>query len=451
MKRNDKFVLEKIDNSIYLLPVGQMIAEYNKGIKINETCEFIWQQLEQEISFDDLVGKCAEYFDAEEEDIVNLRKDIETLIRSLKDRGMLEGSQSIFKCSCSLCRNGDPVLSPKYTGFKEDTDDISETVTKCQPEKVGSYVIGGLPVLFYGDDRYFYESFEEFKDKNDYTDDGFNSSSVMKIQVTNIEELFENAENEGEFFDLEGEDADTETSDIDQELRKEKNATVLIHHNELTVLEYPEEYVLFFHSLSGIEELHLLKDGSCARFYCEQPSDEVRLNLFYAIRIAFLIFALNKNRVMLHSCSILFNEKVWAFSAPSGTGKSTHCGIWKKLFDTPVVNGDLNLIGLENGIPYVYGTPWCGTSGIFENRKRTLGGIILLKQSSNNRIEALSEENKILYVQQRLTTSVWDKKMLEQTLGIVSEIVKKIYVKRLYCNMEDEAGYLIHDDIVLSL
>ena len=31
MKRNDKFVLEKIDNSIYLLPVGQM-GVYSKAL-----------------------------------------------------------------------------------------------------------------------------------------------------------------------------------------------------------------------------------------------------------------------------------------------------------------------------------------------------------------------------------------------------------------------------------
>ena len=42
MKRNDQFVLEKIEDSIYLLPIGQMIADLNKGIRVNETCQFIY-------------------------------------------------------------------------------------------------------------------------------------------------------------------------------------------------------------------------------------------------------------------------------------------------------------------------------------------------------------------------------------------------------------------------
>ena len=57
----------------------------------------------------------------------------------------------------------------------------------------------------------------------------------------------------------------------------------------------------------------------------------------------------------------------------------------------------------------------------------------------------------MLFVQQRLITSIWDKDSMEKTLGLVSEIIKNIYVKRLYCNREDEAGYLIHDDIMKSL
>lgn len=45
---------------------------------------------------------------------------------------------------------------------------------------------------------------------------------------------------------------------------------------------------------------------------------------------------------------------------------------------TPLLNGDLNLIGEENGQFFVYGIPWCGTSGICTTEKQRLGGIVLL-------------------------------------------------------------------------
>lgn len=57
--------------------------------------------------------------------------------------------------------------------------------------------------------------------------------------------------------------------------------------------------------------------------------------------------------------------------------------IWhfgKKLFDTPFLNGDLNLIGKEGDQFVVYGIPWCGTSEIFTVEKKELGGIVLLEK-----------------------------------------------------------------------
>ena len=457
MKRNDQFVIEKIENSIYLLPVGQLIADLNKGIKINETCEFVWNQLAEAISFEELIEKCIVRFAPQEEEKELLKQDIGNLIQSLKARGMIKGSGNIFRCGCSLCRNGSQVLSPMYTEAGTTVHGVNDgTVGNGAGETAGRYMIGGLPVELYGDDAYFYESFEKFKIENEMTEKAL--SQVMHILVTNVDKMRVDSDKAAEYYDSESQNETTIdlyqnafTGDYDKAADDYNERTVLIHHNELTVLEYPKEYVLFFHELKGIEELHLSKEGRYAHFYCEEPSDGVRFNLFHAIRMAFLVFALQHGKVMLHSCSVLFKDMVWAFSGPSGTGKSTHCEIWKKLFDTPVVNGDLNLIGIEDGVAYVYGTPWCGSSKIFENAKRRLGGIVLLKQAVDNKLEELSLEKKILYVQQRLITSVWDRTMLEKTLTIVSEIVKDIYVKRFYCNKDDEAGQLIHEDILLSL
>lgn len=59
-------------------------------------------------------------------------------------------------------------------------------------------------------------------------------------------------------------------------------------------------------------------------------------------------------------------------------GKSTHTALWHELFGTPYLNGDLNLLGFEDGHITVYGIPWCGTSEIFTTEQYELGGIVLL-------------------------------------------------------------------------
>ena len=456
MRRNDLFVKYEIENSVYLLPVGQMIADLNRGIKVNETSLFIWEQLKSDISLEELLERCYEYFEAENgEEKDRLKEDIPMLVQSFRDRGMLEGSKNIFKCDCERCRTGVPPLRPKYLDLspKDDGDAI------ILPENVdelhyGVFMIGGLPVSMYGDKGYFYESFEKFRIENTLNDyqDG------MKIHVFNINDIFNDKQKLGyydsEYYDIEEisdfskkTDDNIVNTDSDPTTDRKLKGETIIHNNELTVWEYPSYYVLIFNELDGIGELYLSKDGKTAIVFCDCPSEELKENLFYALRIPFLIYALANGRVMLHSCSILYNDKAWAFSAPSGPGKSTHCTIWNRLYETPVINGDLNLIGLKNGEPYVYGTPWCGTSGVFDTEKHRLGGIILLKQGLKNRIDYLSTEQKILLAQQRLVTSVWDKEMLKKTFNIVKQIVKNIYVRRYYCTMEDEAAQILRDDI----
>ena len=48
------------------------------------------------------------------------------------------------------------------------------------------------------------------------------------------------------------------------------------------------------------------------------------------------------------------------FFGPSGTGKSTHTNLWKKLLNVSFLNGDLNVITQdESGTPIVEAWPRC--------------------------------------------------------------------------------------------
>lgn len=440
MLRNEQFVKKTIGNSIYLLPIGQMIADMVPGIRINSTCAFVWEQLKTDITFNELLECCIKEYAATDEDIPLLEKDIAGLITQLKNRGMLKGSKNIFKCSCSLCSTGAPIPEPLYGGICRDMKTAGAEAAPFH----GNFYIGGLQVDMYGKPGYFAEAFESFRvSENSVPSPKKNPvmKSPMHIEVIDTDTIAPDTK------DAENCYYDAVTPGLPDSSDYETHRKIIIHHPDLTVLEYTEKYVLFFTVLDGIEELHLKKDGSLAYFYCKSPSETVLDCLFNAIRMAFLIYALHHDRVMLHSCSILFNDKVWAFSAPSGTGKSTHAGLWEKLYGVSQVNGDLNLIGMECGQAYTYGTPWCGSSGVYDTGRRRLGGIILLKRGSENRIATLTKEEKILHVEQRLITSVWDEDGLDRLLKVVTELVSGIYVRRLYCTMDDEAAIVIHDDI----
>lgn len=223
-----------------------------------------------------------------------------------------------------------------------------------------------------------------------------------------------------------------------------ENGTLLLRNKELFIMKSEDKYILFFPASQYISEVRISTTGRNVSIFCTPIFTEDAVNeISYAIRIAFLFFAQQYNMLAIHSASILYRDRVWLFSAPSGTGKSTHASYWKDLFDTPIVNGDLNLIGMQDGLPAVHGIPWCGTSQIFDTHSYPLGGIIFLNQGSKNRSGALSPERKQLLMLHRSISPSWDSAMQQKNLDFIRTVSDQIFICHLFCTKtEDAATYL---------
>ena len=221
-----------------------------------------------------------------------------------------------------------------------------------------------------------------------------------------------------------------------------QNGTVLLRNKELVVMQCAEGYLLLFPSLSGIADVYLTDAGDYARIYCRKTaSSEIKESLFHVIRHLFLYRAQLDGKYVLHSASILYQEKAWLFSGHSGMGKSTHTALWHELFQTPYLNGDLNLITFQQGQPVVHGIPWCGTSGICTAKSYPLGGIILLNRGQTDYLDALSPEEKALKVMQRLISPAWIPAQLQQNLDFSQQLTGRIPVYQLFCTKEPSAAY----------
>ena len=70
---------------------------------------------------------------------------------------------------------------------------------------------------------------------------------------------------------------------------------------------------------------------------------------------------LNYNVILVHGATIAIDNEAYIFTAPSGTGKTTHLLRWlTQCPDAYVVNGDKTFISLENSEPIACGSPWAG-------------------------------------------------------------------------------------------
>lgn len=224
--------------------------------------------------------------------------------------------------------------------------------------------------------------------------------------------------------------------------------TLLVCTNELCVIELKTEYIIRLPLASQITECRILKDGTIAKLYVTPPYREPFLSdLFHAIRFAFLFRAQQLGRIAIHSASVSYRGQAWLFAGSSGTGKSTHADLWKQHFHTPVINGDLNLISFSEGVPMVYGIPWCGTSGIYHTGAMPLGGVIHLAQSSSNICRTLSKEEQIRRLLYRIISPSWTRRQMERNLKIAETVAGRIMNVQLLCTKTPEAAQCMKRNI----
>lgn len=154
---------------------------------------------------------------------------------------------------------------------------------------------------------------------------------------------------------------------------------------------------------------------------------------------------LDYNRILLHSSAVALNGNAYVFSAPSGTGKSTHVSLWTKNFkDAVVINDDKPAIGMENDKFYVFGTPFSGKTDINENVKVPLKAICILDRSKTNTIEKVSPASAVLPI---LNQTLRPEDKMDKLMAFLTKLLKTVPVYRLYCNMDDEAAFVSYNEM----
>lgn len=225
------------------------------------------------------------------------------------------------------------------------------------------------------------------------------------------------------------------------------NGEVLVRTDEMTICSNEDSYLFLYPPGYGISEMHVTK-GKHAALFCPKPYDSgLPEKIFHALRFAFLICAQRKGIFALHSASILYRNKAWLFSGPSGSGKSTHTALWNRCYQTPYLNGDLNLLGFEAGKPIVYGSPWCGTSGCYTTSAVPLGGITFLKQAPTDALLPINVQEISLRTIQRLVSPSWTSNMLLTNLSFVEKLSTSVPFFHLQCTKEDSAAAVIKQAI----
>ncbi len=194
-------------------------------------------------------------------------------------------------------------------------------------------------------------------------------------------------------------------------------------------------------------ELELSLDEDLYRYYEQlHPGTDRGVIEYVATGSRFYAALLNHSGLLLHSSAVFMDGKAYLFSAPSGTGKSTHTALWVDQFapKAKILNDDKPAIRILDDGVYVYGTPWSGKHDLSINEKVPLQGIAFLSRGKTNRIVKSAPTDSIRLILEQ-TIRPKDRFKASTMLDLIGSLVERIPIYRLSCNMDPEAAHVAYE------
>ena len=142
----------------------------------------------------------------------------------------------------------------------------------------------------------------------------------------------------------------------------------------------------------------------------------------------------------------MLDDEAYVFTAVSGTGKSTHTALWRKLFKDKVVmiNDDKPIIRKKDGVFYVYGTPWMGKSNIGNNVKAPVKAVYILQRGEKNSVVRVKPGEVFKNILEA-TVVPTDRRNMEKLLELLNEFFSSAPLFLLTCNMDIEAAQVAYN------
>ncbi len=149
------------------------------------------------------------------------------------------------------------------------------------------------------------------------------------------------------------------------------------------------------------------------------------------------------NAFVFHAAILCIDGKAFAFTAASGTGKTTHMQLLLSRFGERacVLNGDKPVLRLSGDGVLACGTPWKGKEGLGSRLIAPLCGICFVERALENQIVSLSGSDaaarflKQIYLPQEVQT-------LRKTLALADRVLSTVPLYCLYCNTDPSAAQL---------
>lgn len=172
------------------------------------------------------------------------------------------------------------------------------------------------------------------------------------------------------------------------------------------------------------------------RCWCriDAPNTMIRFALNNVVMLVYAFRCARYKTLLIHASVIRHNGQAYAFTAKSGTGKSTQVANWMRSIEgCDIINDDNPIVRIVNGKIMLYGSPWSGKTPCFRAVTAPMSALLLIKRDEKNFV---AEQTPLVAFSTLLTACSamkWDETLFQQICETVTKIVEKIKIAELHC------------------
>jgi hypothetical protein len=181
------------------------------------------------------------------------------------------------------------------------------------------------------------------------------------------------------------------------------------------------------------------KDFSLARTYVLPYKSNYAWDakdIIYDLMLVMLInyFAYNQNGLILHAAAVKEDGHAIVFAGRSESGKTTTARLWHRHSKAAVLNDDRVIVRKTAKGFFAYSGPWSGEYGhavTAVSDQAPLRGLFVIGHAKKNYYRALAPAEALRALYPTLFTGFWNRKLMDNTLGLCEELMGRSAVFRL--------------------
>lgn len=161
---------------------------------------------------------------------------------------------------------------------------------------------------------------------------------------------------------------------------------------------------------------------------------------------------LKRDTILLHGSTVGLDGAAYLFTAPCGTGKSTHTRFWREVFGdrAVMVNDDKAFLRIGTDGVSAYGSPWSGKHGLDTNICLPLRGICFLGRGNENRIRRALPEDCLAELRHQTMLPEADSGQAA-AFALVSKLSRIVPLWEMECTKDPSAAIMAHDTMAGKL